>query len=67
MLEKNNKIKNQCNTCNGSGLESRESKKCPKCLGKRMCILCVNKGGLLISNYEICRKCNGDGEIHTKN
>jgi DnaJ-class molecular chaperone len=57
----NDKQNLQCTVCFGSGLEYRKIQICPTCNGKGMCIKCVNKGGLLISPCETCRKCNGSG------
>ena len=58
--------KKKCNICLGSGLMKLKPVVCKYCNGK-ICIHCQQKGGLLISPYERCIKCDGSGEINSKN
>lgn len=62
IIDKKKVKKIQCDTCSGSGLEHREKQICRNCNGK-ICNMCVHKGGLIISPYETCRKCYGDGIV----
>ena len=53
----------QCEKCKGIGLIKieKEIEICLKCVFPNRCCYCENVP--ILGNYEICKKCYGDGEI----